>query len=513
MALIAGPIEGAAWPPAARLAAGLAALCGLAAALHLALPLNHDAAWMLQGAARILDGGAFGREIVDVNPPLSWWIGLLPAGFARLTALPAAGVFVAFVIGLAMAACALTAAALRESGVPTEARRTLLLIVGAALLLAPGYDFGQREHLMLVLSTPYVALASLRAEGRRVRPVLAATVGIAGGLGFCLKPHFLAVPALLEAWLLVLTRRPFGWLRVETAAVALVAGAYLVAIQLFAPEYLAKVLPEAVAGYWAYNNAALPVALAILKGFGPVLGVAALLIFLADGRRAPPPAAAFLVAGLGAAVAAFAQLKGWSYHLLPAVGFGAIAGLALTVLLGRPAKSAALHAGTVVFFVMVIGMPSVRQVLDTAGAERVAHIGRILSERSAPGDTVYAFVTSPRDVHPSVLAAGRTWAYAACCLHLIPAATRTAEAPGSDAALIAAAAAGQAGDLVRALAQKPPAVVLVDAGPDKLGFAGPFDYLDWFARVPGFAAFWAPYREVDGVAPFRVFVRPPPAAG
>ena len=103
--------------------------------------------------------------------------------------------------------CALSAwlalrLARRPAAAPVEA--ACLGVALPLLTLAAGYDFGQREHLMAVAALPYLFLAARRIEGvptglrpdarrRRCWPAL----------GFALKPHFLAIPGLVEALVLL----------------------------------------------------------------------------------------------------------------------------------------------------------------------------------------------------------------------------------------------------------------------------------------------------------------------
>jgi hypothetical protein len=47
-------------------------------AWHGTLPLNHDVAWIWEGANRLLHGAHFGRDVDDVNPPLAWWLTAIP---------------------------------------------------------------------------------------------------------------------------------------------------------------------------------------------------------------------------------------------------------------------------------------------------------------------------------------------------------------------------------------------------------------------------------------------------
>lgn len=58
----------------------VAALC-----LYLLLiPMNHDVAWYLHGAKKMVNGFVLYKDIVDVNPPLIFFVNLPPAWLAEL---------------------------------------------------------------------------------------------------------------------------------------------------------------------------------------------------------------------------------------------------------------------------------------------------------------------------------------------------------------------------------------------------------------------------------------------
>jgi hypothetical protein len=118
-----------------------------------------------------------------------------------------------------------------------------------ALMFAPGYDFGQREHLMVILGLPYLSAAIPRPEPEHgaLPPAMRVFIGIAAGVGFCLKPYFLLIPLLVEAWRWSHLRGA-TFVRIEIIAMALVGAAYVLAVVLFAPEYLSVVVPQAAAG-------------------------------------------------------------------------------------------------------------------------------------------------------------------------------------------------------------------------------------------------------------------------
>ncbi|HEY9469700.1 MAG TPA: hypothetical protein VIQ76_08800 [Propionibacteriaceae bacterium] len=197
------------------------------------MPLNHDAAWFLYLAQRVVEGDVLYRDLFDLNPPLIVWLNLPIVWLARLMAWPESTVFHAAVLGL-VTAVVLTLDRLLQL---LTVQRRLIAGLGAAVVfvLLPGYDFGQREHVALVLIAPVVALGIRRQMATDdVRPGVVVAIAIAGALGALLKPHFVIPWVFLR---LITTRRMEG----EDVALAAMGVAYGLAILLVTPYYLGLV--------------------------------------------------------------------------------------------------------------------------------------------------------------------------------------------------------------------------------------------------------------------------------
>ena len=485
----------------------LLGLAALSLVLQLGASLNHDTAFTMIGAERLLDGGRYGVDVVDPNLPLAYWIAVLPAAFAHLTGLGLGTSAILFTVAAGLAAAALASAVLRCTSLEEAPRNALTVFAGAVLLIAPGIDFGQREHLMLIAGLPWVLAAGAAAQRAPMPGRLRIAIGIAAGLGFCLKPHFLLVPILVDCWLLLRTRSLTVAMRGENLALGITGVAFALAVILAAPDYLRSVVPDAAAVYWAFDSRP-----DFLLNLSPLLLPFVLAAVLArqDMRFPHPIAGALLSASAGALLAAVLQFKGWDYHWLPMLGFAAMAcaaaycgSFAWGTLSPRTAISAAL-----VFAGAFGGLAGdARDMYRSGGdAEQVERLASALRENGRAGDSVFAFITSPRAVHPAILAANMRWSAAACCLQWVPAEVRSGERP--DDALIRQVAQRKRDGLLRELERTRPSIFLVDDRPFKLGFGGrSFDYLDHFRSDPWFRAFWAGYRERRKVAGYRLFVR------
>jgi hypothetical protein len=491
--------------------AGLALIALATTAFHATAPTNHDVAWILDGAGRLLDGGRFGRDVVDVNPPLAWWLAAVPVAFARLTGGGFAVAAAMLPALLAFASAALADAAWSRGSLPTPSRRCLTFVTGAFLMIAPGYDYGQREHLMLIVALPYLAAASVRVEGRHLSQPLAATAGLVSAVGFCLKPWFFLIPLVTELWIGLKTRSLRSNFRTETIALVAVALGYGAALLAFAPDYVFSIVPDAEAGYWTYDSSFPVVTSNLALALLPSL-IAAAILHRGLFGAIPASAQAMFLASVGACSAAFLQMKGWPYQLLPATGFAFIGCVALYCMLPAAARRRPLVVVAVTLRLVASFDASVRYAwqlaLSRETVDRVQRLAAVFREYAGEGGPVFAFITSPRDIHPAVLASGARWVSSSCCVYLLPAGVRADEIAADKAARAREVAQRQVARVISLIVAEKPAVVIIDANREKLGFAGAaFDYLPYLLRNASFATFWNAYAEREPVGGYRIFVR------
>jgi hypothetical protein len=300
------------------------------AAIYLFPPINHDVGAVMDVAHRWIGGETLYVDIIDINLPLVFALYAIPDLLAR--ALPFLGLpattwltlcFYVAIVGSFLGCRTLThrvpslAHPLTEALVPP----TLLFL----FVVLPNESFGQREHLMFVMSAPYLLHAAERAEGRSDTGRLAIwAIALAAGIGFAQKPYFMLIPLAVETYLLLHR----GWRQTLRDSVPWIVGGVAVlhaaVVLLVTPAYLTIVLPMALDDYAQLGGTTWQAVL-----FGPVLGPC-LLALAAFGLiavfLARTVAARVIVAyGLGAALAAAVQAKGWPYHVLP--------GLSATILL------------------------------------------------------------------------------------------------------------------------------------------------------------------------------------
>jgi hypothetical protein len=271
--------------------------------------VNHDAAWYLYMVQRWSDGASLYRDVVDTNPPLIVWL-TAPAVFvSRVTGIGAPLIFKAWVLTIALVAIVASQRIARR-GLPRCEFILITLIVFVSLPFAKA-DFGQREHLALLLTLPYVLGTAI--PGGLPGRTAAGLTGIAGGIGFAIKPYLLAALIAIEA--AVLWRDGAGSLK-RSGLIAAIATMviYGLAVALITPQYLG--VADQVRQVYGGLNSPFSVLLRLRE---VQLWIVALAIVIAvRWPRAERTALIIFAAATGYLAAALLQFKGWGYQLYPA---------------------------------------------------------------------------------------------------------------------------------------------------------------------------------------------------
>lgn len=289
--------------------------------------VDSDVAWQFWIAQQIHAGAKLYTDIVEVNPPLWFWMALPIDRLATAFHVRPEPILAAAVGTFAALSLAATDQLLRHI---TPPRRTLLLSYAASCLLAmPWVHLGQREQLVLIGTLPYAALIAARSTGRDIPAALAFLIGAGAAAVFALKHYFLIVPLALELWLLLTVGRRWHWRRPEIVATISVGAAYAAAVVIWASEYLTKIVPMVRLSYGMLR----PPSVGYLFGPYALLGLASLGLVSAQMRAATrsqaPFAAALTIAAIAFAATYFIQAKGWIYHAIPLLGCASLALFAL----------------------------------------------------------------------------------------------------------------------------------------------------------------------------------------
>lgn len=285
--------------------------------------LNYDTAWFLIATRKWLGGAGLYSDVMELNPPLMFYLTAPAIRIADLTGMSDANAQLSLVALLMFATLSWCSRLLAYGQGLAVLRRVLLLCAIAAALVIPtlrgfgGVDIAQREQVMLILVMPWVIGLLIWQDpdagpGARLRAAVAA-------IGLCLKPYFLLLPLAVTLWA-VLTRRSVRPVLSRSNRIIGLAGLlYILAAWWLHPAYFTQIVPMArhYLGARSQGEAHMltfvnPVAVALLM-FA--------LLLSARLRRADRSLAILLVL-TGAAFGIYlVQWKGFGYHLMPYEAF------------------------------------------------------------------------------------------------------------------------------------------------------------------------------------------------
>jgi hypothetical protein len=483
----------------------VALLFAVQAALRFSSHLTHDAAWYLYAAGRLLDGAALNRDIVEVNPPLGIWLTVPVAGLARLSGAPATALFKGTMLALTALSLVLSRRLIRAvPGLAPPAANALLILTALLMLFLPAFDFGQREHGLILLVTPWLYLRGGRLTGATMPAALAMLAGFLAALGFGLKPHSVLAVAAVEILVLAWKRNLRLTFAAENVAALMAGLAYIAAVLWFAGAFLGEMVPRGAAAYVPFYG----------YGFAVVLGrmippaALGLVAIFGVGAATPPfrDLGRLLIAAGAGFLAAFALQAGYRYQLIPALYVLTLAaGLRLTeAAAGAPAPgrhgllSAALSAAGVIVVITGVATAQMAPYRGTVFEAAIA--------REAPAARS-VFIASTNVFHPFPLVEekGLLWASRFPAQWLAPYAAATLGPDGGPSDAIGRFALSAAVDDLVAFK---PDIVFIDEGAEQSYFRDkPIDWLGFYGKDPCFGGLWAGYERRPDAGRFAVYVR------
>lgn len=486
--------------------AALISIFGSMLTYRFSVYLNHDVAWLLIGAERMAGGAVFGRDVIDVNPPLPWWIDQ-PAIWIHKLGLSLSEAFTILTALLTGLSLYLSAKLLRETQLNAGQRNIALAGIAFVLLLCSGYSFGQREHLMTILTVPFIILTALRAKGWTGSRSLVICVAVLAGFGLFQKPFFLTIPLALELWLQIRRFKIARLFRLEMLVLLCGGLAYVACVWIFARPYISELVPQILSNYTAYNY---PLSKALIYGLPRCIGIifiVSIILVLAGrfNRNIPVLAKSFLVAAIGAYLSAVWQSKGWAYHIMPGNMLLALSGMVVLLSWFGTEIKRLWPVVLLATLAVAINVPTrdhiVDHVKDAKGVRTVSGLSDLMMGLGQD-KTVFAFITSPRNIMPAIAQADAQWSGKACCLHFVPSAVRFGSPENKRVAK------AQVDGIFVSLLQRPPQLLIVDDSEKKLGFDGQkFDYFVYLgSQYPTeMQALFSQYKEVGTVEDYRIF--------
>jgi hypothetical protein len=468
--------------------------------------LDPDVAWYLYAGGRLLDGGVLYVDVVEVNPPLGIWLTVPIAAAARILGVGTVPLLYTVLLCLTALSLALSARLLSAAADISDFARHLILILLAALMLfLPAADFGQRDHVMIVLATPWLLLRWNRLVDQVVSLPFAALVGLMAAFGLWLKPHYVIAVFAVELVLIFGTRRLRTTFCVENLAIAVLGACYIVAAYILVSKHFvslfvlsSQVFVPIYGGRFeeAVQNLIMPI----------VLGIAAVASLSLLSPSLVLLRTLFLAAGM-AFLAIFLFQVGYRHQILPGLFVMAVAaGLGVARVVScdvRPAgfgeRAVVLASGAAIL--LAFGLVCLPQSM----AYRGGPFEQAIEAEAPEAKSIFIASTAVQHPFPLVEEKGLAWASRYPAQWFAPHIAKTLGADGAPGDhLSRGALEATISDLVRFV----PDILFVDVGPSRSHFSGPpLDYLAFWEKDERFRSFWEGYEKRGEVEGFSVFVR------
>jgi hypothetical protein len=307
-----------------RIWLGLAlALCAVSIYGHMLIGLDSDTLMLTHQADLWLHGAVPYVDYTDVDPPLCHLIFIPAVLLAKVTDMPLYVALAVFTSVLVLLVLMLVETMLRYSGVAQRRRLVVASALGLALLTVSFINqaFGDREHLLVTLMTPFLVLYSPLAERGAIPKRLRMLAAVMAGIGFAIKPYSYGFYLAAVGSALMFGRPLRALLREpEHYVIAGIAVLYLVCVWLFFREYLVQVLPVGLETYrvfsWQWPDKLGAIEKDMLGGYGLTGILAAMTLWFwvpAHYERGIVYIVLLMVAG----IVSYAASGGWYYAQYP----------------------------------------------------------------------------------------------------------------------------------------------------------------------------------------------------
>ena len=296
----------------------LFALCVIAYCIQINIYLYKDVTILSHLAALMLQGQTYTHDIFEPNPPMIFYLHIPAIILSKISGIKIIYCFRLYLIMLIVLCIAYSHSLFRKL---FKQNTTLIYLMSytlaCILLFQPVSAFGQREHFLIILTTPYLLLAACRLENIIIKKPFAFLIGVMAGIGFSIKPFFLPTFLFIELLFVYRQKSIVGWLRIESISASLIILFYGLSVILFFPAYWQIVLP-----IW------MPYYRGIIKPWGLVLTstyflfcATALALHFFSKHKEPHSTLKiiFSLALIGYLITYLIPRVAWFYHILPAL--------------------------------------------------------------------------------------------------------------------------------------------------------------------------------------------------
>jgi len=322
------------------------AVAMLALIVRYPLEICPDCAANLYYGQLLIQGKLPFVDFVDTDPPLIIYLSAIPAFISRVCDVNPILVFSLGVFLVAVFTSLLSRVLLGLSSMECRTHVSgLFLFVFLALSLLLWIcriddwgQFGQREHLFVMLYVPFFLVRWLRWEQGKGVLHIGIPAAVLAGVGACVKPHFVLAAAAPEVYWIVMKRNVNNLFKPEAIVFACIGLIYALHFPLLPGsvrnEFFGRWLPFILQKYHAYYS---PTSVLVRNPdilFACIMTAAPFVLSWKGGHSASLARPLAIFTGASVVFIHFVQRSGWMpYHAIPAV-YGSL--LVWSIICGEP---------------------------------------------------------------------------------------------------------------------------------------------------------------------------------
>lgn len=212
-----------------------------------------DVHYLIFASDQLWNGGHYGKEIFETNPPMILFLYLPVILFKNLIFSNIHAALHWYVLMLGLISTAISYLLLKKL-IPQDRfyRNVMILTFLFAVFIVPIHAFGQREHIFFILVFPYFLSVSLFLENKSMNFFGQLGISLMAGLGFAIKPFFVIPLVMVECYVLIKKKNIKAAFRLSNIVIFFVFVSYLVSIYIWQKGYFDIILPLVMKYYFPY---------------------------------------------------------------------------------------------------------------------------------------------------------------------------------------------------------------------------------------------------------------------
>ncbi len=278
-----------------------------------------DVSYLIHASLQLFHGGRYGLDIFETNPPMILYLYFpvhLLMNLFSLDVVFALSIYVSCLSLFSFFGCLW----LQNKVTPGDRfyRYSMGFILLWTLFPLPLIAYGQREHLMMILTLPYMFLMILVLQNKHLKPWVRFLIGMFAGLGFSIKPFFVIPFVFIEIYGCIKKRSFKALFRIESLTIVSIILLYVTSIVIWQPEYFTIILPYVFKYYFPFYTRSFEIIFLQPEVIFCAATLVTYCVFYPSDRYQTVGVILWLMF-LGMMIAFLIPKQMWRYHFYPAV--------------------------------------------------------------------------------------------------------------------------------------------------------------------------------------------------